>query len=169
MNNAVAFAKQNNLQVGKELSTEQLANLKTDIVWMVEKDVLLPSGQITKALVPQVYVHKDKDAVDSPNQEGLISGNAVNLTVNGNLTNSGTIQSNTTTNLIADNVQNLGGTITGNRVNIKANTDINNIGGQIKGVDGLSLSAGRNINIASTSNTQTNQQGSLTNINMANC
>ena len=52
MNNAVAFAKQNNLQVGKELSTEQLANLKTDIVWMVEKDVLLPSGQITKALVP---------------------------------------------------------------------------------------------------------------------
>ena len=109
-------------------------------------------------------MHKDKDAVDSPNQEGLISGNAVNLAVKGNLTNSGTIQSNTTTNLIADNVQNLGGTITGNRVNVKANTDINNIGGQIKGVDALSLSAGRNITIASTSNTQTNQQGSLTNI-----
>ncbi|MBU2703252.1 filamentous hemagglutinin [Sporomusaceae bacterium BoRhaA] len=165
MNNALAFAKENHLQVGQELSAEQMANLKADMVWMVEKYVVLPNGQVTQALVPQVYVHKDKDHADSPSAEGLISGSAVNLAIKGDLTNSGTIQGNTTTNIAAENIQNLGGNISGDNVNIKANVDLNNMGGQIQGIDSLSLDAGRNITIASTTSTQTNQQGSRTNLN----
>ena len=56
MNNGVTFAKQYGLRPGIALSADQVAQLTSDIVWLVEKDVILKDGTKAKALVPQVYV-----------------------------------------------------------------------------------------------------------------
>ena len=46
------------LEVGKELTQEQMDNLEEDIIWYVEQSIELPSGEIYKALVPQIYYCK---------------------------------------------------------------------------------------------------------------
>ena len=56
MGNASTFAQAHQLRPGVALSAEQMAQLTSDIVWLVEKDITLANGQTTKALVPQVYV-----------------------------------------------------------------------------------------------------------------
>ena len=48
MNNGVTSAKQFNLQAGIALSASQIAQLTSDIVWLVEQDVVLPNGTTTK-------------------------------------------------------------------------------------------------------------------------
>ncbi|WP_268603107.1 S-layer family protein, partial [Escherichia coli] len=52
----VTYAKEWNLRPGVALSARQVAQLTSDIVWLVERDVTLADGSITRALVPQVYV-----------------------------------------------------------------------------------------------------------------
>lgn len=61
MSNAAVFAKEHQLSIGVALSTEQMAQLTSDIVWLVDKEILLPNGQMTHALVPQVYVRGVKE------------------------------------------------------------------------------------------------------------
>ena len=48
---------------------------------------------------------------------------------------------------------------------IAARTDINNLGGTIEAVNSLQVAAGRDLNVISTTSTQSNDQGSRTNIN----
>lgn len=163
MNNAATFAKEYQLSPGVALSAEQMAHLTSDIVWLVEKDVLLPSGQTTRALVPQLYVRSVQDG-DLSASGALIAGNNVQLNASSDLANSGTIAGRNVVALNAENIQNLGGRINGNDVSLKARTDLNNIGGQIKAVNSLAVSAGRDLNVLSTNRTQTNKEGSRTNM-----
>ncbi|MDO9217127.1 MAG: filamentous hemagglutinin N-terminal domain-containing protein, partial [Lacisediminimonas sp.] len=162
MNNAVTVAQAVQLVPGIALSAAQVAQLTSDIVWLVEQDVRLPDGSTAKALVPQLYVRvRDGDL-----QAGgaLIAGDSVMLDVNSELTNSGTIAGRRVLALSADNVRNLGGRMAGQDVRIAAANDIDNIGGSINAAGSLAMQAGRDINVTSTTSTQHNAQGSRTHL-----
>ncbi|WP_165382243.1 ESPR-type extended signal peptide-containing protein [Acinetobacter pittii] len=157
MNNGVTFAKQYGLRPGIALSAAQIAQLTSDIVWLVEKDVTLQDGTKTKALVPQVYV---KARVGDLKGDGtLLTGNSVNFKLNGDLLNGSTIAGREAVQITADNINNLKGRIQGNTVDITAQKDLNNIGGQISAKDAMALKVGGNLNIETTIRTSTSQVG----------
>lgn len=157
MNNGVTFAKQYGLRPGIALSAAQIAQLTSDIVWLVEKDVTLQDGTKTKALVPQVYV---KARVGDLKGDGtLLTGNSVNFKLNGDLLNGSTIAGREAVQITADNINNLKGRIQGNTVDITAQKDLNNIGGQISAKDAMAVKVGGNLKIETTTRTSTSQVG----------
>ncbi len=163
IDNAVSYAQAWDLRPGIALTAEQMAALTSDIVWLVEKTVTLPNGQTARALVPQVYVRVKEGDINGAG--ALLSGSQVNLDLKGDLTNSGTLAGREVLTLNAENIRNLGGRISGNDVGVQARTDLNNIGGKIEAMHTLTASAGRDLNVATTTTrTQTGSQGSRTNI-----
>lgn len=157
MNNGVTFAKQYGLRPGIALSAAQIAQLTSDIVWLVEKDVTLQDGTKTKALVPQVYV---KARVGDLKGDGtLLTGNSLNFKLNGDLLNGSTIAGREAVQITADNINNLKGRIQGNTVDITAQKDLNNIGGQISAKDAMAVKVGGNLKIETTTRTSTSQVG----------
>ncbi len=58
MDAGITYAQAHQLVPGVALSAEQMAQLTTDLVWLVEREVVLPDGSKTTALVPQVYVRQ---------------------------------------------------------------------------------------------------------------
>ncbi len=161
LNNAVTVAKQWNLIPGVALTPDQVAALTSDIVWLVEKTVTLPNGQTTQALVPQVYVRVQPGDINGAG--ALLSGETVNLNLKGDLNNAGTIAGRQVVNLAAQNINNLGGRISAADVAVTARQDINNLGGTLQGENSLIASAGRDLNVISSTRTQTGEQGSRTN------
>nr|WP_257626252.1 hemagglutinin repeat-containing protein [Janthinobacterium sp. NKUCC06_STL] len=151
------YAKQWDLRPGVALTAEQMAALTSDIVWLVEQDVTLADGSTQKALVPQVYVRLREGDIDGSG--ALLAGKDVDINLKGDLTNSGTIAGRDIVRLTAENVQNMGGRIDGDAVGIAARNDLNNIGGAISANSELIVTAGRDINITSTINTNTGRQG----------
>ncbi len=157
MDAGITYAQTYNLRPGIALSAVQMAQLTSDIVWLVEQEVTLADGSKTRALVPQVYVHvKDGDLAPSG---ALLAGQSVNINLAGDLTNTGTVAGRTVVNLTAQNVQNLGGRITGDAVAVAARNDLNNIGGQIIAATSLNASAGRDLNVVTTTSSASNQTG----------
>ncbi|WP_047552224.1 two-partner secretion domain-containing protein [Methylotenera sp. G11] len=165
MTNGITFAQQYQLIPGVALSEAQIAQLTSDIVWLVEKTITLADGTTVQALVPQVYVRLQPGDIDG--QGTLLTGNSINLKLNGDpatgaggtLVNSGSIAGRTLTSISADNLHNLGGRISGNITSLDATQDINNLGGRIEAEDTLILQAGRDINIASTTQSSQNTAG----------
>lgn len=106
---AVTEGKRLGLTFGKPLSESQIANLKEDVVWMVETTV---AGQ--KVLAPVVYLAAStKSGID---KGAVIAGENVNMNLN--------------------SVTNTGGTISGSKtLNITSKGDITNTSGTIKGGD----------------------------------
>ncbi|WP_019556299.1 two-partner secretion domain-containing protein [Thiomicrorhabdus arctica] len=162
MNNAIDYAQQFAVTPGVALSADQMAKLTNDMVWMVEKEIAQPDGSVEKALVPQLYVRVQNTELAASG--GLISADSMNLNLANDLINSGTIQASANTWISADNLRNLGGRIRGQDVNLQAQTDLNNLGGRITAQNSLQAVAGRDINLASTTNTQNGAQGRRTNI-----
>lgn len=162
MDNAVAFAAQSDAQIGVALTKDQVAKLDKDIVWMVEKSIVLPDGQVVKALVPQVYIKQSQD--EQTVGTAVISGADVNFKVTNDLLNRGTVIGKNKVAISADNVNNFNGTVKGSDVTINAVNDINNIGGAFTADNNMQLGAGRDINIVSSMNNQQNAQGHTTNI-----
>jgi len=162
MDSAVTQGKAFNLRLGVALSAAQIAQLTSDIVWLVEKEVKLPDGTTQKVLAPQVYLMPRTG--DLSPSGALLAGANINIELSGDLVNRGTIAGRDVVSLAADNLRNLGGRIGGNAVALSATKDLENIGGRIEAVDSLSLSAGRDILVASSTRTQTTAQGSRTNI-----
>ena len=162
MDNAVAFAAQSDAQIGVALTKDQIAELDKDIVWMVEKSIILPDGQVIKALVPQVYIKQSKD--EQAVGPAVISGADVNFKVTNDLLNRGTVIGKNKVDISADNVNNFNGVIRGSDVTVNAVNDINNIGGAFTADKDMRLGAGRDINIVSSTNTQKNSQGYTANI-----
>jgi filamentous hemagglutinin len=160
MDNGATYAKAHQLHPGIALTPAQMAQLTSDIVWLVEREVTLPDGSKTQALVPQVYVRVQPGDLDGSG--ALLAGREVNINTRGDLTNSGTIAGRTVVNLSAENVQNLGGRISGDAVNVAARNDLDNIGGQISAKSSLAVNAGRDLNLVSTTSSATNQIGSNT-------
>ena len=157
MNSGIDAAKDFNLTVGVALTTAQINSLKHDIVWMVDRSVTLPNGTIEHVLAPQVYLSSLQDADLKPSG-ALISANVININ-SSNVNNSGTISANTALSINANNITNQGGTInSGGSNTLVASNDILNLSGAISGTD-VSLTAGRDITNALTSQTVTRTVG----------
>lgn len=157
LSNGATFAREWNLRPGVALSAEQMAQLTTDIVWLVERSVTMPDGSVTTALVPQVYVRAKPG--DLKGDGTLIAGNVVDLELKSDLVNSGTIAGRTAVQLSGENLRNIGGRITGDSVALRARTDVDNIGGTIDASSALSVMAGRDLNVITTTHSDAKASG----------
>jgi filamentous hemagglutinin len=162
MNAGGTFAKEYGLRPGIALTPAQMAQLTSDIVWLVEQTVTLPDGTTQGVLVPQVYVRVQPG--DIGGSGSVLSADWMMIKGKGDLTNGGTIAGRTLISISADNINNLGGRIAGGSVIVDAKNDINNIGGGITGANSVSLKAGHDINIETTTNTQVGWLASKINI-----
>ena len=159
--NGVSAGKAFGLNVGTALTEAQMAQLTSDIVWMVKQTVTLADGSKQDVLVPQVYLRaKDTDITGGGT---LMAGNNVSFNAKGDATNSGTIASRKVTVVTADNIVNTG-TLAGSTLLAQATQDINNLGGHIQG-DQVLLAAGRDVNLTSTTVQTKNITTTGTNIN----
>ncbi|MEB6380125.1 hemagglutinin repeat-containing protein [Leclercia adecarboxylata] len=148
MDRGITFGKQYDLKIGVALTPAQMALLTGDIVWLVNTRVTMPDGSTGNVLVPQVYAKVKPGDIDGSG--ALIAGNNVSIKLNGDLFNRGTIAGRKVLQLDGDNITNQTGTIQGADVNLNARTDINNLGGAIVGDSSVLASAGRDINLTST-------------------
>ncbi|SEF28809.1 Haemagluttinin repeat-containing protein [Variovorax sp. NFACC28] len=160
MNAGAAFAQQYGLRVGVALTAAQMAQLTSDIVWLVEQAVTLPDGSTQRVLVPQVYVRVKPGDIDGSG--AVLSGGSVDMRFSGDLTNAGgTIAGRHAVSLSADNINNVAGRITGEDVTVSARTDINVIGAQIDASKSLTAIAGRDINVVTTTRDSKSDTGPL--------
>lgn len=148
MDAGATFAKQYGLRPGIGLSAAQMAQLTSDIVWLVEQTVTLPDGSTQRVLVPQVYVRVRPGDIDGSG--ALLSADATVIKSTGDLVNTGTIAGRSLVKIDAENINNLGGRISGGSVALNANTDLNLIGGTVDAREAALLTAGRDLNIRTT-------------------
>ncbi|MBD9665678.1 filamentous hemagglutinin N-terminal domain-containing protein [Variovorax sp. VRV01] len=160
MNAGATFAKQYGLRPGIALTDAQMAQLTSDIVWLVEQTVTLPDGSTQRVLVPQVYVRVKEGDIDGSG--ALLSGRSVNMQFTGDITNdAGTIAGRNAVVLTGQNINNLGGRITGDDVSLTARNDLNVIGGIVDARSRLAAVAGRDINVVTTTRDSRNTAGAL--------
>lgn len=160
MSAGATFAKQYGLRPGIALTEAQMAQLTSDIVWLVEQTVTLPDGSTQRVLAPQVYVHVQEGDIDGSG--ALLSGRSVNMQFTGDLTNAGgTIAGRHAVSLSGDNINNLAGRITGEDVTLTARTDINVIGAVVDARKSLTAVAGRDINVVTTTRDSKSDTGAL--------
>ena len=126
-----------------------MANLTTDIVWMVEQEV---NGQ--NVLVPVVYLASVRKGELKPDG-ALLAGGNIHLVTGDTLTNTGSIVASDRSDITAGSINNLGGTVkAGKELALTGKQDIINAGGTISGTN-ISLEAGNNIvNETTTSDVQ---------------
>ncbi|MCT4716623.1 hemagglutinin repeat-containing protein [Enterobacteriaceae bacterium H18W14] len=148
MDAGIAFGQKYNLIPGVALTAEQMSLLTEDMVWLVNSQVQLADGRWQTVLVPQVYVRVKPGDIDGSG--ALLGGQNVVMNLNSDLVNSGTISGREVVQLNAENITNKAGTIQGADVSLLARTDINNIGGVIAGNNSVLASAGRDINVVTT-------------------
>jgi filamentous hemagglutinin len=163
MTAGVQMAQFFHYQLGIALTATQMAMLTSDIVWLVKQTVTLADGSTQDVLVPQVYLRANRLQVTG---EGtLIAGNNVNYQTAGDILNNGTIAAKNTAVLAGNNINNLGGRVSGTDTVLQAQTDINNLGGKIDGSNSVTATAGRDINVNSTSVSTANATTTGSNIN----
>jgi len=162
IDNAVTYANSWKLIPGVALTAQQMAQLTSDIVWLVAKNVTLASGEVRSVLVPQVYVRVRDGDINGAG--GLMAGQQLNLNVTGNLVNSASLSGRQVVAIKADTLNNLEGRIQGSAVSLDATQDLNNLGGQIAADKSLMVSAGRDLNVRSSTITTHSAQGSQTNL-----
>jgi filamentous hemagglutinin len=147
MDAGITFAQAHQLRPGIALSAEQVAALTSDIVWLETQTITLPDGSTTQALVPRVYLLPR--AGDLSAGGALIAGRDVQLSLGGDVLNSGSIAGRELVQIKAQNVVNTG-LITGQSALLSAQEDVNNIGGKVSATDALIVQAGRDLNVQTT-------------------
>ena len=65
MNSAITFAQTYKLRPGIALTSQQVALLTSDIVWLEEQSVAMPDGSTQKALVPKLYIDRKSTRLNS--------------------------------------------------------------------------------------------------------
>jgi filamentous hemagglutinin len=163
MNAGATFAKQYGLTVGVALTAAQMAQLTSDIVWLVSQTVTLPDGTTQQVLVPQVYVRVQPGDIDGSG--ALLSADKTVINAapgTGDVTNTGTIAGRTLVSITADNVNNFGGRISGGSVAVTAVNDINDVGGTIDAKNAMTLQAGHDINVHTTTSSTWSGMGAKT-------
>ena len=157
MDAAVRWAQENkDVRIGMALTEDQKAALKEDIVWMVESSVLLPDGNIVKALVPEVYLAHGKNGTLTGS--ALISAENIDIRATNDILSRGTVIAGDTMRLSASDINNEGGTIKASTLLEEALRDIRNTG-TMEAEKKLILKAGQDIDLASTLHKERNQQG----------
>ncbi|MBD2826942.1 hemagglutinin repeat-containing protein, partial [Xenorhabdus szentirmaii] len=157
MNAGLRAQKTFNLVPGIALSAEQMARLTEDMVWLVNTPVTLPDGRQQTVWVPQVYVRTQGGTLDGTG--ALLSGNQINLQLSGDLLNQGKIVGQDLS-LLADNIRNQSGHMQGDNLSLLARTDLVQRGGALRADKSLTMQAGNNVDIASTTRSGENQAGS---------
>ena len=140
MDNAGMESSRLGLQVGKELTPEQISGLSKDLIWYVTQNV---NG--VEVLVPKIYLSKNTlntITADGRNKIGGVNGTYIktdNFVNNGMKIGNGgvtyvqanTIKNETATNLLSE--------ITGDKTFIQSVGNIENIGGKISGDEAVAL------------------------------
>jgi filamentous hemagglutinin len=145
MQAGVEFGNKFQLTVGVALSQEQMKQLTSDLVWLVEQDVTLADGSVQRVLVPQVYVVVKEG--DLRGDGTLISARSIDLNLTGDLDNNALIATRDLMQITAQNIHNVsGGRLQGGTVELTARNDLNNLSGIIAG-NAVTLEAGRDVNI----------------------
>ncbi|OAU98986.1 hypothetical protein AO382_2253 [Moraxella catarrhalis] len=168
MDNGITAAKQFGYTLGNALTADQMANLTTDIVWLVKESITYTikdkdGNSITKTqdvLVPKLYLRSANIATGTLTPDGrysAVSARNIDMQLTGNLDNNGNLIAKDTAAITANNVNNTG-TIYGNFVAIKANNDITNHGTMYAN-SAMGLDAKNRIINQSLTTTQTNTQG----------
>lgn len=129
MDSGLAYAKAFELKPGIALTAEQMAQLTTDLIWLVQQDVVLADGTRTQALVPRVYLRAVSPDELLPSG-AVLAGKKVVLDIQQDLLNAG-------------------GRIEGGAVLAQAGRDLSNIGGLMQARSELLASARRNLTISS--------------------
>ncbi|MBH1621673.1 hemagglutinin repeat-containing protein [Stenotrophomonas maltophilia] len=136
------------LRPGVALTEAQMAQLTSDIVWLVEQTVTLADGSTTTALVPQVYLRLRPGDLDG--QGALLAGANVDIKLGNGLVNTGNIAGRKLVTIDAGNIEHLGGSISGQYVGLSSDKDIRVAGATVTATDALSVKAAGNVSVAST-------------------
>ena len=155
MNNGIRYAKQFNLVPGVGLTKEQMAELTTDLVWMVNQEITLPSGKKLNVLTPKIYLASNRTQVTPTGS--VISGDSIVGTVK-DMTNEGTVLAANLVNLHGQNLENKG-LVFANNVNLNAKQKLVNIGGKIMATDSVSLYGGKSVELGATTTETQSQLG----------
>jgi filamentous hemagglutinin len=166
MTAGATFAQAHQLRPGIALSAAQVAQLTSDIVWLVAETVTLPDGSTTTALAPRVYLAPRQGDLaqngqlfgGAANAGSLISARDIQLALSGDLHNSGTIAGRQLLDLSAQNIHN-SGLLQGEVALLNAQDDIRIDGGQVAAHSGMALQAGGNITVETTIQSGTTQAG----------
>ena len=162
MNNGLTFAEGYSIRPGIALSAAQVAQLTSDIVWLVEETVTLDDGKSVTALVPKVYLRPEGLQL-RPNGSLISAGEGFNVNLSGDFKNvSGVVMGRDVMNISANNIDNISGLLTSDIVNLNAVEDIDNVGGEVRVNNALFATAGNDINIEST--TQNSNNGKRINL-----
>ena len=155
MNNGVHYAKKLNLVPGVALTEKQMSELTTDLVWMVNQEVTLPSGKKINVLTPKIYLASNRTQVTPTGS--VISGDSIVGSVK-DMTNEGTVLAANLVNLYGQNLENKGLVLADN-VNLNAEQKLVNLGGKIVAADSLSLYGGKSVELGATSTETQSQLG----------
>ncbi|WP_410683511.1 two-partner secretion domain-containing protein [Avibacterium paragallinarum] len=131
MDNAIYYAKAFHLIPGVELTALQMQELTSDMVWLVNREITLPNGEKTTALVPKVYLAPRNLKISQHNGKGaVISARQIIGNID-DLQNNGVIAGRDLTQISADYIQN-SGIVAADNIDLFANHRLRNIGGQIE-------------------------------------
>ena len=155
MNNGIRYAKQFNLVPGVGLTKEQMSELTTDLVWMVNQEITLPSGKKLNVLTPKIYLASNRTQVTPTGS--VISGDSIVGTVK-DMTNEGTVLAANLVNLHGQNLENKG-LVFANNVNLNAKQKLVNLGGKIVATDSVSLYGGKSVELGATTTETQSQLG----------
>ena len=155
MDNGIRYAKQFNLVPGVGLSKEQMAELTTDLVWMVNQEITLPSGKKLNVLTPKIYLASNRTQVTPTGS--VISGDSIVGSVT-KMSNEGTVLASNLVNLYGQDLENKGLVLADN-VNLNAEQKLVNLGGKIVAADSLSLYGGKSVELGATSTETQSQLG----------
>ncbi|MFS0757394.1 hemagglutinin repeat-containing protein [Noviherbaspirillum sp. 1P10PC] len=142
MTNGVAFAERFALTPGIALTDQQMAQLTSNIVWLVEQSVTLPDGSRQTVLAPQVYLARHAQLTPTG---ALVAGDALGIQ--------------------ASEVDNRGSTLQAtNALVLRTTGDVDNSAGAILGGN-VSLQVGNNLlarSLTGTERSTTGKQSSST-------
>ena len=155
MNNGIRYAKQFNLVPGVGLTKEQMAELTTDLVWMVNQEITLPSGKKLNVLTPKIYLATNRTKITPTGS--VISGDSIVGSVT-NMTNEGTVLAANLVNLYGQDLENKG-LVFANNVNLNAKQKLVNLGGKIVATDSVSLYGGKSVELGATTTETQSQLG----------
>ncbi|WP_259765933.1 DUF637 domain-containing protein, partial [Pseudomonas protegens] len=164
MNNAIASKDSLNLAVGVTLTSQQVAALTHDIVWLEEQEV---NGE--KVLVPVLYLANANNRLAA--NGALVQGRDVTLIAGKDLVNSGTLRASENLSATAgSDLLNSGLIEAGNRLNLLAGDNlVNQAGGIIAGRDvTVRALAGDMINERSITTFQSNPGSTTQRLDYAN-
>ncbi|MDP9511632.1 filamentous hemagglutinin N-terminal domain-containing protein [Pseudomonas protegens] len=164
MNNAIASKDSLNLAVGVTLTSQQVAALTHDIVWLEEQEV---NGE--KVLVPVLYLANANNRLAA--NGALVQGRDVTLIAGKDLVNSGTLRASENLSATAgSDLLNSGLIEAGNRLNLLAGDNlVNQAGGIIAGRDvTVRALAGDVINERSITTFQSNPGSTTQRLDYAN-